>query len=111
MKNKQSKVRFYTEAEYEALRPAIEGRQKLTSEFLTAICKKFNRSEHSLRQYIYDKRSKLGYTKKNSPVVDNNRLTTPSSFKQGEFVIPITNWEVRTINGTPNLVLKFGKSL
>lgn len=111
MKNKKSKVRFYTEAEYQVLLPAIEGKQKLTAEFLAAVSKKINRSEFSVRQYIYEKRSKLGYTKKNFPIVDNSKQTSSSSFRQGEFVIPITNWEVRTINGAPNLVLKFGKSL
>lgn len=99
-------IRFYSESEYNALKPAIEGKTKLTQDFVENIAKKFNRTTGSIKQYVYEQRSKLGYTA-GKPTTDSTYKQ--SAFKKGEFVIPITNWEIRTVDGVTNLVLKFGK--
>lgn len=106
MKKAKRTIRFYSESEYNTLKPAIQGEIKLTQDYLEKTAKQLNRTVGSLRQYVYDQRSKLGNTS-SKPTTDSTYKS--STFRKGEFIIPINNWEIRKVNGVTNLVLKFGK--
>jgi hypothetical protein len=80
------------------------------------------RSYKNIYQYIYRNKKAVGKSKKvrvNSAKVNTDKTVTRDKsvnnntpmFKQGEFIIPVSSWEVRNNNGTTSLVLKFDKSI
>lgn len=95
-------IRFYSEADHNYLLPAIEGKVKLSQEFVEKAAKKLKRTPASIRQYVYNRRDKTGGE---DPTINR------SSFKQGEFIIPISKWEIKTRNGVTQLIFKFGKNV
>ena len=100
-------MKFYSEEETNYLIPVINGEIKGSKEFYQTAAKKFKRTEGSLRQFVVYRKRKLkaSTVNKETAVVERKSPT----FKQGEFIIPINNWEIRTVNGENHLVFKFGK--
>ena len=102
MKTKQKRVR-YSEAELKVLNLAVQNHQTSATDLAKEISKKFDRPHTSIYAYILKERKKLGFGNRKSSVKS-------PSFKQGEFIIPVNNWEVRNDNGNTMLVLKFNKT-
>lgn len=103
----KNKARFFTAEEKEFLTKFLatpKGRphpQDLVNEF----CKKYKRDIRSIYQYVNRVRhNKVAGMQKTvtSPVT-----TDFTSIKRNEFVIPVTNWELRTQDGQTSLILKF----
>jgi hypothetical protein len=111
-KTKKPGVRFFSAEEKVYLDKfvAVPKRKKFPKELVQEFCTKFNRDVRSIYQYTnrfrnnkivnVDKAS--AKTEKTSPV-----LTDFTAIKRNEFIIPVTNWELRTENGQTNLILKF----
>lgn len=109
---KGTKIKFYTEEEHKYLLPAIQGNQHVSTAYLKEAAKKLNRTPLAILDYV--NRKKRAINNPNPTVRKYNRSVTTrkkSSFKQGEFVIPIDKWEVRTLDGVNHLVFKFGKNI
>lgn len=117
---KVKSFRMFTKEELSILTPYIKGQEKFTTKVCDVLSQQLNRSSSSLYQYVYRKRneykgSKPTATKKTT--VDNTvkreKVTANSTpmFKHGEFIIPVSSWEVRNTNGSTSLVLKFDKSI
>lgn len=96
----------YSQSEVSLLNKVVESREKLTKDLLESISDKINRPVSSIQQYIYKQRGKLGYSTKSSNKISEG----VGKFRQGEFVIPVKDWEVRSENGNTLLVLKFNKT-
>lgn len=103
------KVKFYSQEEMNYLSPVINGERKGSNEFYRTAAKKFNRTESSLRSIVVYRKSKLKAAVKTDANKQNSLERKSPTFKQGEFVIPINNWEIRTVDGVNQLVFKFGK--
>lgn len=105
------KIKFYTEEEMNFLLPAIEGKVELDEKFLNKASKMLKRPAGVIRSYIYCKRYSIKKKNENNNKNGNDPIITKSSFRQGEFVIPISNWEIKTSNGVTQLIFKFGKNV
>lgn len=117
------KLRFFTKEEIQTLTPYITGKEKISMVICETLAKKFNRKPYDVYQYVYRKKKKAD---KNNTVKDvapkkavaDKTVTRDKSvvnstpmFKHGEFIIPVSSWEVRNTNGSTSLVLKFEKSI
>lgn len=96
----------YSKSEVEILNKVAESKETLSMELLKSISNRINRPVGSIQQYIYRQRSKLGITAKRSSKISEGI----GEFRQGEFVIPVRDWEVRNESGSTLLVLKFNKT-
>jgi hypothetical protein len=114
-------IKFFTKEEVAILKPYITGGQKFTLPVCNTIAEELSRTPSSVYQYVYRKRS---LSKANKAVAEVKKSTVDTTatrdksvnnntpvFKHGEFIIPVSSWEVRTNNGTTSLVLKFDKSI
>lgn len=77
---------------------------RLPADEVEAFCKKYNRKVIAIYQYIQRTRNAKFTSKESNIVKPTENLTT---LRRNEFVIPVTNWELRSENGQTNLILKF----
>lgn len=116
LKNMKNKIRFFTENEIKELAPYVESGTIPNKEFRIAFQIKYNRNSNSIYSYLhgFKKKSqkivKKQVEKKKStyvPVKDRSLKKDTSILKKNEFIIPIKNWELRTVDGESQLVLIF----
>jgi hypothetical protein len=103
VKSPKKQFRFFSAEEKKALEPYYLEGKAVTAENLQSFCQKYQRSLDSCRGIIYNLRMKHKTTTRNKSVAKKDMPV----LKKNEFVIPITNWEIRTENGVNNLILKF----
>ena len=103
------KIKFYSQEEINYLSPVINEEIKGSNEFYQKAAKKFNRTEASLKSFVLYRKNKLKGVKYVNVKKETVKERKSPNFKQGEFVIPINNWEIRTVDGVNQLVFKFGK--
>ena len=117
---KVKSFKMFTKEELSILTPYIKGQEKFTAKVCDVLSQQLNRSCSSLYQYVYRKRNQHKVSKSTEAkktTVDNTikreKVTANNApmFKHGEFIIPVSSWEVRNTNGTTSLVLKFEKSI
>lgn len=103
-----SKLRFYTEEEKNELEKFVKAPKGTYNKAeIEKFCKKYKRNNVSVGVYICKARKKLAETSNvKTPTVKKPAVNTPV-LKRNEFVIPVTNWEVRTSTEGVMLVLKF----
>jgi hypothetical protein len=116
-------LRFFTKEELSILEPFVNGTEKLTFKMCHELAARFNRNAQSVYQYVHRKRKaankpakkqrfNLSKVKTDKTVARDKSVTTSTPmFKHGEFIIPVSSWEVRNNNGATSLVLKFEKSI
>lgn len=78
--------------------------QRLPTAEVEAFCKKYNRKLVAVYQYLQRARNGKIASKQSNIVKPTENLTT---LRRNEFVIPVSNWELRSENGQTNLILKF----
>jgi hypothetical protein len=115
--------KLFTKEEKAILSQYINGSKKITMNECALLGEQIGREPINVYQFIYRQRKLAAIAKEskkaNSVKVSNDKTTTRDKsvkgntpmFKQGEFIIPVSSWEVRTNNGTTSLVLKFDKSI
>lgn len=117
---KVKSFKMFTKEELSILTPYIKGQEKFTTKVCDVLSQQLGRSYSSLYQYVYRKRNQNKTSKSTEAkktTVDNTvkreKVTANNTpmFKHGEFIIPVSSWEVRNTNGTTSLVLKFEKSI
>jgi hypothetical protein len=96
----------YSQSELHILNKVAESKQVLNEELLKSISARIKRPISSIQQYIYKQRKKFGYSSRTSSKISEGI----GEFRQGEFVIPVRDWEVRNESGSTLLVLKFNKT-
>lgn len=122
VQNSVKKLRFFTKEEIQILTPYITGKEKISMIICDQLAKKFNRKPYDVYQYVYRKKkaNKNNIIKDVTPkktvadkttTRDKSVVNNTPMFKHGEFIIPVSSWEVRNTNGTTSLVLKFEKSI
>jgi hypothetical protein len=78
---------------------------KFPADIVEEFCRKFDRKPVAVYQFVQRERRRLNVQPPVSPIVAPTKdLTT---LRRNEFVIPVTNWELRSENGHTNLILKF----
>lgn len=116
-KTKKPSVRFFSAEEKEFLKQFLNTPKggvhppELVSEF----CTKFDRDIRGIYQYVSRYRNNKIANLDSAPVEKQKAVpvkSTPvvtdfTAIKRNEFIIPVTNWELRTENGQTNLILKF----
>ena len=123
MVNLQKPQKFFVNEEIAKLMPYINGSLKFDYTVAKTIAAELSRTTNSVYQYVrkqkknyknmgrvtrkYTKRVKADSTKS----VDKSVVNNQGVFKHGEFIIPISSFELRTDNGATSLVLKFEKSI
>lgn len=121
LKTKKS-IKHFTKKERAILLPYVTGLKKITIKDCKEIGSRIGRDSFNVYQYVYRQKKALlkqTNTEPNSIKVSNDKTTTRDKsvnintpvLKQGEFIIPVSSWEVRTKNGNTSLVLKFDKSI
>ena len=100
------KIVHYSKSEKEILNKIAESKDVLSEELLKSICSRIKRPARSIQSYIYNYRRKFGFSTKKSSKMSEGI----GQFRQGEFVIPVRDWEVRNESGSTLLVLKFNKT-
>lgn len=112
-KTKKPAVRFFSEEEKQFLNKFLEfpKHARYPKELVTEFCKKYKRDLKSIRQYVYRYNSGAIVNKTTTPtktVAASSPITTDfTAVKRNEFIIPVTNWELRTQDGQTSLILKF----
>jgi len=112
-KTNPSRARFFTEEEKEFLKRFLETPkgQSHPPALVKEFCKKFDRDLRSIIQYTTRyRRNNAVATESVAPVKREKVkpvMTDFTAIKRNEFIIPVTNWELRTENGQTNLILKF----
>jgi len=116
-------IRFFSKEELSILEPFINGTEKFTVKVCDELANRFSRNSQSVYQFVYRKRKmmnkpakkqrfNLSKVKTDKTVARDKSVTTNTPmFKHGEFIIPVSSWEVRNNNGATSLVLKFEKSI
>lgn len=123
MVNQQKPQKFFVNEEIAKLMPYINGSLKFDYNVAKTIAAELSRTTNSVYQYVrkqkknyknmgrvtrkYTKRTRVDSTKS----VDKSIVNNQGVFKHGEFIIPISSFELRTDNGATSLVLKFEKSI
>ena len=123
MVNNTKNTKFFTSEEISKLMPYISGEVKFNPTVAKQLANEMSRSTYSVYTYVrkqkrnykqlgrvtrkYNKRVKTDVTKS----VDKSIVNKPTLAKHGEFIIPISSFELRTDNGITSLVLKFEKSI
>lgn len=123
MVNQQKPQKFFINEEIAKLMPYINGSLKFDYTVAKTIAAELSRTTNSVYQYVrkqkknyknmgrvtrkYTKRVKADLTKS----VDKSVVNNQGALKHGEFIIPISSFELRTDNGATSLVLKFEKSI
>jgi hypothetical protein len=113
---------MFTKEEKAILKPYVTGEKEINKQVCDELSVQIGRSFKNIYQYIYRNKRAVGKSKKvkaNSVKVKADKTVTRDKslanntpmFKQGEFIIPVSSWEVRNNNGTTSLVLKFDKSI
>lgn len=117
------KMNFFTAEEKAILEPYINGSEKFTQKISRELGQKFGRAPINVYQYVYrhlknrgkatkKQRFNLQKVKVDKTITrDKSVKSNTPMFKHGEFVIPVSSWEVRNNNGATSLVLKFDKSI
>ena len=123
MENVKKTIKFFTKEELSILMPYVNGTEKFTVKVCDELAAKFGRNSQAVYQFVYRKRKainqpakkqKLNLSKvKTDKTVSRDKSVNNNTpmFKQGEFIIPVSSWEVRNTNGATSLVLKFDKSI
>jgi hypothetical protein len=116
--NKKSTKSFSNE-EISKLMPYINGNLKFDYTVAKGLAAELSRTTNSVHKYVRNQKSvykqlgrvKRSYTKKvnNDVTTDKSVVNTNNIIKHGEFIIPISSFELRTDKGTTSLVLKFNK--
>lgn len=112
MATKAVSLRLFTSEEKAFLSSLISlpPKARFPEDIVDNFCKKFKRKPVAVYQYVTRERKRLIMMEK-SVTPDVPVVTTPtkdlSTLRRNEFVIPVTNWELRTENGTTSLILKF----
>ena len=113
--------KFFTNEEISKLMPYINGNMKFDYNVAKGLAAELSRTTNSVHKYVRNQKAiykelgrvKRRYTKRvNNDVkatTDKSVVNTTSIVKHGEFIIPISSFELRTDNGTTSLVLKFDK--
>lgn len=107
MQKTKRTIKFYSEEEKEFLKPYLNVKRmsKWWNADLDAFCKKYKRTRGSVEQYLSNTRTRMKYRGlTETPTKVDKALPT---LKRNEFIIPISNWEVRTESDGQKLVLKF----
>lgn len=113
---------MFTKEEKAILKPYVTGEKEINKQVCDELSVQIGRSFKNIYQYIYRNKRAIGKSKKvraNSVKVKTDKAITRDKsvkgdtpmFKQGEFIIPVSSWEVRSNNGNTTLVLKFDKSI
>jgi hypothetical protein len=113
--------KFFTNEEISKLMPYISGNVKFDYSVAKELAAVLSRTTNSVHKYVRNQKAiykelgrvKRRYTKRvNNDVkvtTDKSVVNTTSIIKHGEFIIPISSFELRTDNGSTSLVLKFSK--
>lgn len=122
VKTKMS-IKHFSDSEKAILEPYTNGSQKITFAKCVELSSTLGREAINIYQYVYRQLKKADKSIKKQrfnlqKVKVNKTITHDKSvkgntplFKHGEFVIPVSSWEVRSNNGNTSLVLKFDKSI
>jgi hypothetical protein len=108
-----NKRRFFNEEEKEYLKRFLETPkgQSHPPALVKEFCKKFDRDLRSIIQYTTRMRRNNAIGTESIAPVKKEKVkpvvTDFTAIKRNEFIIPVTNWELRTENGQTNLILKF----
>jgi hypothetical protein len=117
----QKPGKFFTNEEISKLMPYINGNLRFDYNVAKGLAVELSRTTNSVHKYVRNQkviykdlgRVKRRYTKKVSNDVkvttDKSVVNTTNIIKHGEFIIPISSFELRTDKGTTSLVLKFSK--
>lgn len=122
---KSKPMKFFNPEEIQILTPYITGEKEFNTQTAITLGKQFGRSRSSVYQYVHAKKKsyvkgdvvkqRKPYTRKavvdKTVTRDKSVVNNTPMFKHGEFIIPVSSWEVRNSNGTTSLVLKFEKSI
>ena len=123
MVNLQKPQKFFVNEEISKLMPYINGSLKFDYNVAKGLAAELSRTTNSVYQYVrkqkknyksmgrvtrkYTKRVKADSTKS----VDKSVVNNQGVLKHGEFIIPISSFELRSDKGVTSLVLKFEKSI
>jgi len=123
MVNQQKPQKFFVNEEISKLMPYIDGTLKFDYNVAKTLATELSRTTNSVYQYVrkqkknyknmgrvtrkYTKRVKVDATKS----VDKSIVNNQGVLKHGEFIIPVSSFELRTDKGVTSLVLKFEKSI
>lgn len=123
MVNQQKPQKFFVNEEISKLMPYINGSLKFDYNVAKGLAAELSRTTNSVYQYVrkqkknyksmgrvtrkYTKRVKADSTKS----VDKSVVNNQGVLKHGEFIIPISSFELRSDKGVTSLVLKFEKSI
>ena len=115
--------KFFINEEISKLMPYIDGTFKFDYNVAKTLATELSRTTNSVYQYVrkqkknfksmgrvtrkYTKRVKVDATKS----VDKSIVNNQGVLKHGEFIIPVSSFELRTDKGVTSLVLKFEKSI
>ena len=91
---------MYSDEEMAELEPYISGEKKVSRYNLAPFCNKTKRNYKTVYQKI------LGKKKKFTPTVDSP-VKDQAMIKKGQFIIPITKYDIQNIDGKMSLVLNF----
>jgi len=113
--------KFFSNEEISKLMPYISGNVKFDYNVAKELAAQLSRTTNSVHKYVRNQKSiykelgrvKRRYTKRvNNDVkvtTDKSVVNTTNIIKHGEFIIPISSFELRTDKGITSLVLKFSK--
>ena len=123
MVNQQKPQKFFVNEEISKLMPYIDGTLKFDYSVAKTLATELSRTTNSVYQYVrkqkknyrnmgrvtrkYTKRVKVDATKS----VDKSIVNNQGVLKHGEFIIPVSSFELRTDKGVTSLVLKFEKTI
>lgn len=108
MATKAQALRLFSQDEKDFLSSLVSlpAKARFPQDVVESFCKKFKRKPVAVYQYVQRERKRLNTIEKSvtTAVSPTKDLTT---LRRNEFVIPVTNWELRTENGNTSLILKF----
>jgi hypothetical protein len=123
MVNQQKPQKFFINEEISKLMPYIDGTLKFDYTVAKTLATELSRTTNSVYQYVrkqkknfksigrvtrkYTKRVKADSTKS----VDKSVVNNQGMLKHGEFIIPVSSFELRSDKGVTSLVLKFENSI
>ena len=115
--------KFFINEEISKLMPYIDGTFKFDYNVAKTLATELSRTTNSVYQYVrkqkknfksigrvtrkYTKRVKADSTKS----VDKSVVNNQGMLKHGEFIIPVSSFELRSDKGVTSLVLKFENSI
>lgn len=120
MVSKKKPQKFFSNEEISKLMPYINGSLKFDYSVAKDLAIDMLRSTGSVYQYVRKQRrnyKQLGrvtrnYSKRTNTIsADKSVVKSSNILKHGEFIIPISSFELRSNDGTTSLVLKFEKSI